>query len=129
MALHRPHPVGSARKSAAAIVTPSSSACKIAVTLAKSIYLRAVKIAIVVPISAPTRNHIRRLSCLAKFQGVTLVTQNIRKTGGTVIILGKNTAWNKAISENRNSIKASLVYLWAADLSKKQYSYYGLTDE
>ena len=109
MALHRRHPMGSARKSAAAIVTASGSACKIAVTLAKGIYLRAVKKAIVVQISAPTRNHIRRMSCLAKFLSVTLVTQTISKTGGTVIILRKNTAWNKAISENRNFIKASLI--------------------
>ena len=129
MALHRRHPMGSARKSAAAIVTASGSACKIAVTLAKGIYLRAVKKAIVVQISAPTLNHIRRMSCLAKFLSVTLVTQTISKTGGTVIILRKNTAWNKAISENKNFITASLVYLWTADLSKKQYSYYGLTDE
>ena len=101
MALHRRHPMGSARKSAAAIVTASGSACKIAVTLAKGIYLSAVKKAIVVQISAPTRNHIRRMSCLAKLLSVILVTQTISKTGGTVMILRKNTAWNKAISENK----------------------------
>ena len=79
--------MGSARKSAAAIITASGIACKTAVTLANGIYLRAVKKAIVVQISAPTRTHIRRLSFFAKFWILTLVNQTIIKTGGTVKIL------------------------------------------
>ena len=92
MALQRRHPTGSARKSAAAIVIASGKACRIAVTLANGICLRAVRKVIVIKISAPTRTNMRRLSCFERLRIATLVIHTMIKIGGTVIILRRNTA-------------------------------------
>ena len=62
MAIQRRHPTGSDRKSAAAIVIASGKACKIAVTLAKGMCLRATKKATVAHTSEPVRPNSRRLS-------------------------------------------------------------------
>ena len=92
MAVHRRQPTGSDRKIAAAMVMASGKACKIAVTLAKGIYFKAVKKATIVHISAVTRKKRRRLLFADKSRIATSVIPTNITTGGTELLLIKNIA-------------------------------------